>query len=279
MAEADKKTGTREWSDVSINCSSGCTHGCLYCYARFVARQYGRLKVGGDWRLEKPKDVDAIRRDPQYRRRYPGVVMFPTTHDITPETAEACLETLRILLRAGNSVLLVTKPHMELADRIASVVYDAWRSDADARVEIRCTIGALDEAIARDWEPFAPAPSDRIQCLKFFRLQGLPTSVSMEPLLDPASAREIVSAVAEHVSHTIWVGKMNQLSARLKWFFNECQDVDRLVRLRARIQTLEFWQSDARVMSVVDALSHHPAGAKIRWKDSYQEVITRLSPP
>jgi hypothetical protein len=279
----DHRTGTREWSDVSINCCLGCANGCLYCYARARARQYGRLKLGGDWRGERCKSVDEVRKDPQYRRHYAGVVMMPTTHDLTAGTADTVLDVLRMLLAAGNKVLLVTKADPRLADRVASVWYDACRHGAlgekGGALEIRVSIGCLDERIAHAWEPFAPRPADRTAALRFWHDQGIATSVSAEPLLDPPTAVELVERVAPWVSGPIWIGKMNEPSARLKWFWNECTDGDRRQRIRGLLETLEFWQSDARVMSVVDALGRCPSAGRIAWKDSYREVIERITPP
>ena len=44
-------------------------------------------------------------------RQFSGVVMFPTTHDLTPEVLPVALTVLRNLLAAGNQVLIVSKPH------------------------------------------------------------------------------------------------------------------------------------------------------------------------
>lgn len=50
--------------------------------------------------------------------------MFPTTHDLSPNTRDACLTVLDHILAPGNSVLITTKPHLEsiraVCDRFAA---------------------------------------------------------------------------------------------------------------------------------------------------------------
>ena len=35
--------GTREWSEKTFNCCEGCSHDCLYCYAKEGATRYTNL--------------------------------------------------------------------------------------------------------------------------------------------------------------------------------------------------------------------------------------------
>ena len=82
-------TGTREWAAHNVNCCLGCSHGCLYCYARAAAVRFCLLKPA-DWTTERIR-VAAVRK--RYGL-YDGTVMFPTTHDITPGNLSACLTVL-----------------------------------------------------------------------------------------------------------------------------------------------------------------------------------------
>ena len=53
MTITRRKTGTREWSEHSVNCRQGCTNGCLYCYARAQALRFGRITSGDAWTQER----------------------------------------------------------------------------------------------------------------------------------------------------------------------------------------------------------------------------------
>lgn len=46
----DNKTGTREWADHNVNCVSGCINDCRYCYAKVMAKRFGRA-TESTWKI------------------------------------------------------------------------------------------------------------------------------------------------------------------------------------------------------------------------------------
>jgi len=248
--------GTREWSDQSYNICMGCQHGCLYCYAR---SQRGRfdpaMRVPGPWvqqRLNPNQSRFGAEVGPV------GVVMFPTTHDITPEFLPESLRTIKNLL-LHNKVLIVSKPHL-------SVVRTLCRELADKKPDIlfRFSIGAVDSTLCRFWEPGAPEPSERIECLKHAHQCGFATSVSMEPMLDSREATvNLVEMLEPYVSETIWVGKMQRIPQK----YNAS-----VVGFAEAVALVKEQQSDAEVLKLVADLQGHP---KVRWKDSVREVLAK----
>ena len=240
-------SGTKEWSVESVNCVTGCSHNCRYCYAR--ARRH--------W-IERPEDWAAMRvrehdvRKP--RRKAGGTVMFPTTHDITPEVLEPCLKVIFKILSAGNKILIVSKPHLECI-RAIDRDFQAFRD----QILFRFTIGAIDDGILSYWEPGAPTWSERLASLRFASQRGWQTSVSAEPLLDASNVGKLVAAVRPFVSDTIWIGKMNQVRARAVPGTSE-----------EAIRRIEAGQTDDAVRGVYAALKDDPL---IRWKESYKTVL------
>jgi DNA repair photolyase len=272
-----RKTGTREWSEHSVNCCVGCSHDCLYCYARLQARRFGQIKTAADWRREQPVAPAIIRQPQNYHGRYKGVVMFPTRHDLTPGNRESCMAVLKKLLAAGNQVLLVTKPHLEIMPEVAGVARaypnGPWETGY-RHFEVRCSITCLDDDVRRQWEPGAPDIQERIEALRYLHAEGIPTSVSIEPNLQPDRVHRLVEIINPYVSGTIWIGKLNQMQARLKWAFDGTHGLpaEDQAALADAAKALRLQQSDEAVMSVVQRLKAHPL---VRWKDSYQEVIER----
>ena len=63
----------------------------------------GKINSAANWTRETVNPNKAG----QSNHRFDGVVMFPSTHDITPAVFPAALQTLRNLLSAGNRVLIV----------------------------------------------------------------------------------------------------------------------------------------------------------------------------
>ncbi len=251
-----KKTGTKEWSDHSYNCCLGCANDCIYCYAREMAVRFKRITHARDWRKEHPR---SIKKKPPYHNG--RVVMFPTTHDITKHNFRVCFNALGQLLHRGNKVLLVSKPVPEL---IAEICHDYVTFAR--QLDFRFTINWKNAAIGKVWEPDAPVFAQRFKALKIAFDAGFSTSISMEPLLEPQSIRSLVELVYPYVTDTIWIGKLNQLRKRVAWAMVE-------PGVATAVAALESWQTDAAVMQVAhEAKKADPAG-KIRWKDSYAEVL------
>ena len=98
-------SGTKEWADYNVNCVKGCFHNCRYCYAKMMAKRFGRCNED-TWK-EMVVNNDAVENT---YRKYNGRVMFPSTHDIVEDTAvkEACFIVIKKLLESGNETLITT---------------------------------------------------------------------------------------------------------------------------------------------------------------------------
>lgn len=249
------KTGVKQWAEQSINCCTGCSHGCIYCYAAWDCCLRYKRRPREQWATEKVRVKDVRKLHP----KYPGTVMFPSTHDITIGNARACLMVLHQLMAAGNDVLVVSKMRPAIAAMLVDALGTHWRE----QLEFRISIGAVDDTVRAFWEPGAPSIDERVISLRKLQEAGFRTSVSCEPLLQPWKAVELVELVDPHVTETIWVGKLNQPQKRCGW-------AGVLDDLRA--WALTEHQTDAKVMEVVRLLQ---GNEKIRWKDSYQAVIDR----
>ncbi len=245
-----KISGTKEWSVASVNCLTGCSHDCRYCYARANALRFKRIATPAEWSRPVIREKEVNRR----RRKVDGTVMFPTTHDILPEFLEPCLTVIRNLLEAGNRVLIVSKPHYECIQSITDE-FAAYRE----RILLRFTMGALSEDVLRYWEPGAPSFKERFHCLVMAHQRGFATSVSCEPLLEPERVVELFPWLEIHVSDTIWIGKLNQASARCVPGTSE-----------EEISRIEAGQTDERVREIYEELKDQP---KVRWKESYKRVL------
>jgi len=257
------KTGTREWSNHSFNCCKGCANSCIYCYAR---DSRFNTKRGLDWAKEEltfPKV-----------RKWPGVVMFPTSHDFTPGNVDHCLTYLDHLLDAGNMVLVVTKAERVIVQRIVTVLRQYPREQS----EIRFTLTHHEPAVGRLWEPNAPTVDERFDALAIEPRYDIRTSVSCEPWLD--TIENLIDSVAfwvQFVNQTVWIGHANKLRQRTQWAFetNSCFSPDQRYDLRQSIKAIEARQTPEAARQVYNALKNNP---KVRFKDSYQQVLGLAGP-
>ena len=243
-------SGTKEWSVVSVNCITGCEHNCRYCYARTQAMRFKRLASESQWALPVLRPKDVTRR----RKKVDGRIMFPTTHDITPQFLGPCIDLLRNLLDAGNDVLIVSKPHLSCIESIC-YIFGKYR----ANILFRFTIGAMDDRILSYWEPGAPSWHHRLDCLDFAHSLGYGTSVSCEPCLDSAHVVDLFRICEPYITDSFWIGKANKLALR-------CVPGTSL----EAIEQIERGQTDEAVRRVYGKLKDEP---KIRWKESYKAVL------
>jgi DNA repair photolyase len=262
------KTGTREWSASSVNCMIGCENDCLYCYAKQQAIRFGRA-TPESWSKPRP-NLEVVGKRFGKRR---GRVMFPTTHDITLENLPHCKMVIRSLLRAGNQVLIVSKPNPLVIELLCNLLMLAYvNSDHDPREQVlfRFTIGSSDSETLQFWEPHAPTYEQRLYALMWAHRHGWQTSVSMEPLLDvhPRRVRALVRAVDPYVTDTIWLGTMNHGRARVTMNMGGMRD-----GVLMKIRELEV--GEKFLHALVSSLGDNP---KLRWKDSIQKALGMKGP-
>ena len=256
--DADRAgTGTAEWAEVTENISRGCSNNCLYCYAASYANRF-KLKARSEWEHEEFTKRAAITSYPARK----GVVMFPSSHDITPFNVEACIRFAKLMLKKGNNLLIVSKPRLECIRLVLKEL-----NEFKEQILFRFTIGTLTDDISLMWEPGAPLPSERIEALSLARASGFRTSVSIEPMLeDAAGAIAVVEAVRPFVTDTIWIGKMNKVRLRVK-------SEDPAIQKAVDKVTTEL-QSDESIMTLY---RHFKDDLMIRWKDSIKDVVARAT--
>ncbi|MBE3093920.1 MAG: radical SAM protein [Actinobacteria bacterium] len=244
------KSGTREWSDYSINIDSGCRHDCKYCYAKYDAiNKYHSVKNEAEW--IKPKRLkgflDKVKKEE-------GRGMFPTTHDITPENVDDCISYLKKQLKVGNEILITSKPHLDCVKKICKELKDYKK-----QIMFRFTIGSYSNKVLKFWEPNTPSFEERLESLEYAFKQGFETSVSCEPILD-GTIPIVVYKCSPFVTQTIWLGKMNEIESRVDKSNHNTPEFHMILQTIK----LEFVQW---------LYSIYKDTPKIRWKESYKRLL------
>jgi DNA repair photolyase len=258
------RSGTREWSEVSANCCTGCGHGCLYCYARQAALRFKKIAGPELWTQERPQ-YERLRGTP---RRHKGVVMFPTQHDLTPFVWKAVgRDYLSKLLEAGNRVLVVSKAHEDVMGELGS---EFGRAPGNL-LEVRVTITGCRPETRRLWEPGAPEYRERIAALKIIHKGGIPTSVSMEPCLDSLDIETMLASVMPWC-HEVWIGMANRLDQRLAWVRDAGLWSPELGTAIARIKMRDWRLLADRVERFCRACNTPPGW--VQWKNEAAAAIS-----
>ena len=164
--------------DYTINPYTGCQHGCVYCYARFMTKF---AKHPAEWERfvdVKTNAAEVLRK--QLARSSRGLVSLSTVTD-PYQPAERKYGLTRTILTQlaehGFHVSVLTKSDLVLRD--VDVLKRFHRKDC----EVGFSIATLDEDVRRHFEPNAPPVTRRIQALKTLHGQGIRTWVFIAPVL------------------------------------------------------------------------------------------------
>ena len=193
-------------SDYSLNCYTGCTHACVYCYARFMQRFHPHPERWGAFVDVKQNAVEVLKR--QLRRTPPGDVFVSSACDGWQPIEAECRLTRRcceLLLERGFQVNVLTKSTLVLRD------LDVF-SGHSARIGV--TVTTLDERLRRLWEPRAASVAERFRVLQQARRAGLKTSIMFGPLLPFLSDSQeaidgLLGRAADLAVDVIWVDALN----------------------------------------------------------------------
>ena len=193
-------------SDYSLNCYTGCAHGCIYCYARFMQRFHPHAEPWGKFVDVKVNAVEALER--QLRRAEPGCVFVSSACDgWQPLEAERTLtrRCCGLLLDYGFQVNVLTKSALVLRDL-------DLLSRRNARIGV--TVTTLDERLRELWEPGCSTAAERFRVIEEARRAGLKTSITFAPLLpflsdDQESLDGLFERAADLEIQEIWVDALN----------------------------------------------------------------------
>jgi DNA repair photolyase len=243
-------SGTKEWADHNVNCVKGCSNDCRYCYAKMMAKRFGRC-TEKTW---KEMEINKSILNKTFRR-YNGRVMFPSSHDIVDisEVKEACFIVIKKLLQAKNELLITTKPRLSVTKDIIRLFY-SFKS----QIQFRFTITSLDNGLLSFWEPNAPIFEERLASLIYAYKNGFKTSVSIEPFLDYYPIK-LVYTLSPYVTESIWLGPMNYIPKNS--FSDEC--AEQYAEIRKAYET-------GHLQEIFESIKDFP---KIRFKDS---MLNRL---
>ena len=198
------KSGITDWT---VNCYSGCEHGCLYCYARFASRYSHPHELWGTYVDVKLNAPQVLKREVKVKKV--GKVFVSSVCDGWQPVEEKygltrrCLE---ILLRHDFPVTILTKS--SLAGRDLDLLIG--KNDVDFGV----TITTLDESLSKLLEPKSSPPAARLALIEQAKGKGIRTYAFLGPLMPYLSDSEkslglLLNAVKEVGADYFYVDRLN----------------------------------------------------------------------
>ena len=183
----------------TINAYRGCSHACVWCFAR-PTHQYLGLNTGEDFDRKIVVKVNAVERvrSEVASPKWSGAHIAMGTNTDPYQKAEGKYHLTRgiigVLGAAHNPFSILTKSTLVLRD-LDVLTAAAARTD----VRLNLSIGTLDRKVWRLTEPGTPPPDKRVEAVRRINDAGIPCGVLIAPIVpglsdSPDQLRAVVDA-------------------------------------------------------------------------------------
>jgi DNA repair photolyase len=200
----EPKGRAREYSDLACNLYRGCTHGCRYCYAPATMRT-----TGEKWHEKAEPRKDILRLLEKDARRLVGdkrSILFCFLCD----PYQRLERTERLTRKALEIMAQYHLNNQVLTKGCADLIMEDLALMKKARTQLGLTFCFADDSLRQKWEPNASTVDERLSILKKAHETGIFTWVSLEPVIDPNQALDVVKMAYKYVD--FWkVGKLNHM--------------------------------------------------------------------
>jgi len=182
--------------DQSINPYRGCSHGCVYCFAR-PTHAYLGLSPGLDFETKLFYKADAVKilegelAKPKYVCKPIALGINTDGYQPLEKRLEVTRGILAVLARCRHPVTIVTKSALILRD------LDLLRDLAQDRlVSVMLSITSLTNDIKRTLEPRAASPLARLRVVEQLAQAGIPAGVLVAPVIPAITDHEMEDILA-----------------------------------------------------------------------------------
>lgn len=185
--------------DYVINPYVGCTHSCVYCYARFMKKFTGHYnEYWGSFVDVKINAPDLI---PVSSKKYVNKSIFISSVTDPYLSLEGKYKLTEKIL--GKLVPL--QPNLSILTKSALVARDIELLKQFKNCDVGFTITTLNESLARELEPQASAPQLRIEALKILKQAGIKTYIFIAPIMPFVTDwKQIIECTAQHTDYYLF---------------------------------------------------------------------------
>jgi DNA repair photolyase len=182
--------------DQSINPYRGCSHGCVYCFAR-PTHAYLGLSPGLDFETKLFYKADAVKileaelARPRYVCKPIALGINTDGYQPLEKRLEITRGILSVLARCRHPVTIVTKSALIVRD--IDLLTDLAR---DRLVSVMLSITSLTDDIKRTLEPRAASPQARLRVIRQLASSGIPVGVLVAPVIPAITDHEMEDILA-----------------------------------------------------------------------------------
>jgi DNA repair photolyase len=177
--------------EVSINPYRGCSHGCIYCFAR-PTHSYLGLSPGLDFETKLFYKADAVTlleaelAKPKYHCKTIALGINTDSYQPLEKRLEVTRGILGVLARCRHPVTIVTKSALIIRD--LDLLSDLAK---DRLVSVMLSITSLSADIKRTLEPRTASPQARLRVIQQLSEAGVPVGVLIAPVIPAITDHEI----------------------------------------------------------------------------------------
>jgi DNA repair photolyase len=186
----------------TINPYRGCTHACVFCFARRT-HTYLDMNAGRDFEREivvkvnVPELVRAELARPTWRRELVALGTNTDPYQWVESRYRMMPEIIAALEEAETPISVLTKSPLVMRDL---ELYE--RMSKRLPVSVNLSIPTLDEKVWRATEPHTPSPETRLEAVAELRRRGIDSGVLIAPLMpgindSPEQVQPIVERARE----------------------------------------------------------------------------------
>jgi DNA repair photolyase len=209
--------------DWTVNPYRGCTHACVYCFARNT-HSYLDLDtgIGFDTQIVVKVNAPELLRRELAAPRWKGEHVAMGTNVDCYQRAEGRYRLMPGILAAlrdhANPFSILTKGTLILRD------LDLLRQAAAVtQVGVSVSVGFTDQEMWRTVEPGTPAPLRRLDVVRTLAEHGIPCGVLMAPVIpyltdSPAQLRATVRAIAAAGASSVTPLALHLRPGAREWF-------------------------------------------------------------
>jgi len=179
--------------DAGVNPYRGCSHGCVYCYAR-PTHEYLGFSAGLDFetKIMVKHDAPALLRSALSARKWRPQVIALSGNTDAYQPAERRLGItrgcLQVLTEFRNPVAIITKNRLVARDVDLLAELSAHRAAV-----VVLSITSLKPALQRVMEPRASTPAKRLEAVTMLAKAGVPVGVNVAPVIPGLTDEEMPS--------------------------------------------------------------------------------------
>lgn len=224
---------------LSLNPYTGCSHGCLYCYASSYIPRFSECRPKANLLAALRREVPRLHQGLLVSMAYSSDPYPPMERDL--QLTRGCI---KILKERGLRLQLVTKS-------------DIVTRDADLLCEmpsvVSITLTTLCIEVSGLLEPKAPSPEARLNAMRDLRGRGVPVCARLDPIIPGINDQEIedlVAAVcehgAQHITTSTFKARPDSWRRMKEAFPLEARDLGKLLEKGVRLGGYRYLPVDRR---------------------------------